>query len=73
MLNIGQSQAHKVAHSLRFGIDFESNKSLDFYYPTVDFSNFPYSQSVRDNSTEINGFSFQVGWNFQFHTIKRKK
>ena len=73
IVNFGKSQTHKVAHSLRIGVDFESNRHLDITVPTADFSDFPYSQSLDETGATINAFSFQVGWNFQFHSIKRKR
>ncbi len=73
LIKLSNSRTHKIGHSLRVGIDFESDKTINTEYPTVDFSDFPYSQSVGTSNATINSFSFQIGWNFQFHGIKRKR
>jgi len=73
IINFNKSQTHKVGHSLRFMVDFENNRHFGITVPEPDFSDFPYSQSVNETGARINAFSFQVGWNFQFHSIKRKR
>ncbi|PCI96496.1 MAG: hypothetical protein COB15_10035 [Flavobacteriales bacterium] len=71
LFKLSNSQNHKIGHSLRVGIDFESDRTIVADYPTVDLADFPYSQNFSTNSATINSFSLQVGWNFQFHSIKR--
>ena len=73
VINFSKSQSHKIGHSLRFAVDFESDRHLGITVPTLDFSDFPRSQSAGEKDAVINAFSFQVGWNFQFHSIKRKR
>ena len=73
IVNFGKSKPHRVGHSLRIGVEFESNRTLEMTVPTADFSDFPYSQNMSTSQSNINAFSIQVGWNFQFYNIKRKK
>ncbi|MGB0886771.1 MAG: hypothetical protein ACPGSL_01500 [Vicingaceae bacterium] len=73
IVNFSKSQSHKIAHSLRIGVDFETNNRIDVLYPAVNFSDFPYAQNIDEGNANIHRFSLQVGWNFQFHSIKRKR
>jgi len=73
IINFGHAQMHKIAQSLRFGIDFETDRTIDVTYPIADFGDFPYSQSISESNATIHPFSLYVGWNFQFHSIKNKR
>ncbi len=73
IFNLSNSQAHKIGHSLRVGVDFETNRTISTDIPTADFSDFPYSQGVGVSTVLIHSYSIQVGWNFQFYSIKRKR